>query len=204
MLITEKHGARVHLGDPILTDLPLVPDKPLDLGVEDYCKRCNKCATTCPTNSIVMGDKVVHNGVEKYKINWETCYRLRPHVMEYWDICLTCVAVCPYTKPDTWWRNLAVQSIKRTPIPLRTLVIRPLKLLDDVFWGKVPRKRVKFMSYDSGVLETPKSGNGAGGSSQAQPPANGAKTKSKIGIYYPLKENTRRFEIMQERQRAKK
>jgi epoxyqueuosine reductase QueG len=50
--------------DPILTDLPLVPDAPVDIGVEDFCKICRKCANTCPTNSIPFGDKVVHNGIE--------------------------------------------------------------------------------------------------------------------------------------------
>ena len=80
MLITKSYGARVHLGTPILTDLPLVSDKPLDIGVEDFCRICKKCATTCPTNSISVGGKAVINGIEKYKINWETCYRLRAHV----------------------------------------------------------------------------------------------------------------------------
>jgi reductive dehalogenase len=203
MLITEKHGSRVHLGDPILTDMPLVPDKPLDIGVEDYCKICKKCATTCPTNSISMGDKVVYNGVEKYKIIWETCYRLRAHVMAYWEICLTCVAVCPYTKPNAWWRTLAVESLKKTPILLRPLVVWPLKWIDDIFWGKVPRKRVQWMSYDSGVIPSPKAGNGAkrsnGSAGEAAPQANG-----KHGYYFPLKENTRRFEILEKRTRDQK
>ncbi|MEE8518848.1 MAG: reductive dehalogenase domain-containing protein, partial [Dehalococcoidia bacterium] len=52
MLITEKFGARVHLGDPILTDMPLVADKPIDIGVADFCQVCRKCVNTCPTNSI--------------------------------------------------------------------------------------------------------------------------------------------------------
>jgi ferredoxin len=81
-------NSRIHLGDPILTNMPLIPDKPLDIGVEDFCRVCRKCATTCPTNSISMEGKVVHNGVEKYKINWETCYRLRAYVLDLWELCL--------------------------------------------------------------------------------------------------------------------
>ncbi len=188
MLITERFGARVHLGDPILTDMPLVPDAPIDIGVTDFCQVCNKCASTCPTNSITMKGKEVINGVEKFKINWETCYRLRPHVMDYWDICLTCVAVCPYTKPDVWWRTVAIKAIKWTPIPLRGLVTRPLKWIDDVFWGKLGRKRVQFMSYDSGHLKLP---DGTELSSEDQ------------GHYYPLKENSRRFDLMKTKLKAK-
>ena len=190
LLITKTYGSRVHLGSPILTDLPLVADKPIDIGVADFCKVCKKCANTCPTNSISVEGKAVINGVEKYKINWETCYRLRPHVKEFWGICLTCVTVCPYTKPKTWWHLLAVQTLKRTPIPLRSLVVYPLKWLDDAVWGKVPRKRVQFMSYDSGSLKLPS--------------GEVLKTDGKTGIYYPLKENTRRFDILKEKQRASK
>ncbi|MFQ6028800.1 MAG: 4Fe-4S dicluster domain-containing protein, partial [Dehalococcoidia bacterium] len=198
MLISEKWGSRIHLGDPILTNMPLFPDKPIDIGVDDFCKVCRKCATTCPTNSITMEDKVVHNGVEKYKINWETCYRLRAHVMEFWEVCLTCVTVCPYTKPNSWWRTLAVQTLKQTPIALRSPVVRTLKFLDDTFWGKVPRKRVKWLHYDSGIIPVKKTRNdtnGAAANSHGQAPD----PASKVGYYYPLKENTRRFDIMKER-----
>ena len=195
MLITKSYGARVHLGTPILTDLPLVADKPLDIGVEDFCRICKKCATTCPTNSISVGGKAVINGIEKYKINWETCYRLRAHVKQFWGICLTCITVCPYTKPKTWWHGLAVKTLQRTPIPIRPVTVRPLKWLDDVFWGKVPRQRVQWMSYDTGYLKLPKAGNGV---------EQELKSDGKTGYYYPLKENTRRFDILKEKQRARK
>ena len=202
MVITEKYGARIHLGDPILTNMPLAPDKPIDIGVSDFCKVCKKCANTCPTNSISVEDeRVVHNGVEKYKINWEQCYRLRAHVMEFWEICLTCVTVCPYTKPRVWWHDLAVQTLKRTPKNLRFLTVRGLKWLDDTFWGTVPRKRVKWVGYDTGIVPVKKKKGEANGASHShgvqgeEPDPN-----EKVGYYYPLKENTRRFEIMKERE----
>jgi epoxyqueuosine reductase QueG len=198
MLITEKFGARVHLGDPLLTNMPLIADRPIDIGVEDFCKVCRKCATTCPTNSISMEDKVVHNGVEKYKINWETCYRLRAYVLDFWEVCLTCVTVCPYTKPNTWWRTLTVESLRRTPFMLRPLAVRALKFLDDTFWGTVPRRRVRWLNYDSGVLPVKKDHNGSNGIA-ADAHGEAPDPNSKVGYYYPLKENTRRFEIMRER-----
>jgi len=198
MLISEKFGSRIHLGDPILTNLPLIADGPIDIGVTDFCKVCRKCATTCPTNSITMEDKVVHNGVEKYKINWETCYRLRAYVMDFWEVCLTCVTVCPYTKPNTWWRTMAIVALKKTPLRLRSLTVRALKFLDDMVWGTVPKKRVKWMNYDSGIVPVKKQRNGAKGAETnghgEAPDPNG-----KVGYYYPMKENTRRFEILKER-----
>ena len=190
MLITQRFGARVHLGDPILTNMPLVSDKPIDIGVEDFCKVCRKCANTCPTNSITTEGKSIVNGIEKYKVNWATCYRLRPHVMQYWEICLTCVTVCPYTKPNTWWHQLAVQAIKQTPKSMRVVTIKGLKWIDDTFWGKRPRRRVRWMSYDSGPLKLPD------GSEMP--------TDKEVGHYYPLKENTRRFDILKDKLKAKK
>ncbi len=191
MIITEKHGARVHMYDAILTDLPLTADGPIDIGVEDFCKVCRKCATTCPTNSITFEGKQVYNGVEKYKINWETCYKLRPLVAEHWGQCLTCVTVCPYTKPDKWWRTLAIQSLKRTPIALRSLVARSLKLIDDKFWGVIPNKRVRWLGYDTGV----KPGEAACTIPGCNADHAGASfiPSEEIGYYVPLKENTNRF-----------
>jgi hypothetical protein len=145
-----------------------------------------------------MEDKVVHNGVEKYKINWETCYRLRAYVLDFWEVCLTCVTVCPYTKPNTWWRTLTVESLRRTPFMLRPLAVRALKFLDDTFWGTVPRRRVRWLNYDSGILPVKKDHNGSNGAA-ADTHGEAPDPNSKIGYYYPLKENTRRFEIVRER-----
>ena len=151
MMITEKYGARVHMPDPILTDMPLVADKPLDIGVEDFCKVCRKCASNCPTNSITFGPKIVYNGIEKYKINWLTCYKIRPFVADHYGSCLTCVAVCPFTKPDTWWRRVGGKLLSSAPIPVRPPIVHALKWIDDTVWGKRPSKRVQFMGYDTGL-----------------------------------------------------
>ena len=193
LVITEKFGARVHAGDAILTDLPLVPDEPLDIGVDAFCKVCKKCANTCPTNSISFGDKVVHNGVEKYKINWETCYRLRPIMIEWAATCHTCVTVCPYTKPKAWWHDLAISTLKHCPVPLRTTWARGLKLLDDWIWGTVANKRVRWLGYDTAIKPGEKActiegctANHGDTSAQTVPVGD-------IGYYPPLKENTNRF-----------
>lgn len=151
MMITERYGARVHMQDPILTDLPLAPDKPIDIGVEDFCKICRKCASNCPTNSISFGDKVVYNGIEKYKINWLTCYKIRPFVADHYGSCLTCIAVCPFTKPDAWWRRVGGRLLSTAPIVARPPIVRALKWIDDKFWGEFPSKRVRFMGYDTGL-----------------------------------------------------
>ncbi len=32
----------------VTTDLPLVPDKPIDFGLQEFCQKCVKCAVECP------------------------------------------------------------------------------------------------------------------------------------------------------------
>lgn len=195
LIITEKFGARVHASDAIMTDMPLVADGPLDIGVDDFCKVCRKCAITCPTNSITFGDKVVSNGMEKYKINWETCYKLRPFVAELWVNCLTCITVCPYTKPKAWWHDLAIWSMRTTPIPLRSVVAHGLKWLDDRIWGTIPRKRVRWLGYDTGLKPGEKACT-IPGCTATHGEAGGTKIDvplEEMGYYAPLKENTNRF-----------
>ena len=177
-----------------MTDLPLAPGKPIDLGVEDFCKVCRKCANTCPTNSISFGDKVVYNGIEKYKINWLTCYKLRPYTHEYWEDCLTCVAVCPYTKPNTWW--LVRWRSNRCPgraDPARVVVREGLKWLDDHFWGVVKQKRVRWMGYDSGIKPGEQACTIEGCTADHEDRGPGEMVHGEVGYYFPLKENTNRF-----------
>ena len=193
MVISEKYGARIHMPDPIMTDLPLVADAPIDIGVEEFCKVCRKCAITCPTNSITFDDKVVHNGIQKYKIKWETCYRLRPFVVDHWGSCLTCVTVCPYTKPNVWWRTLAVRTLSACPIPARGPLVRALKWIDDRFWGVVPQKRVRWLGYDSGIKPGEKACTVAGCTAAHDEAGQSAKVEGNVGYYAPLKENTNRF-----------
>jgi reductive dehalogenase len=189
LIITPEYGARVHINDSIMTDLPLEPEGPIDIGVNEFCAVCRKCATTCPTNSISFEDRVVHNGVEKFKINWETCYKLRPFVE--WNICLTCAVICPYTKPLKWWHRLAVGSLRTTPIRLRPPLVAFLKWLDDRFWGVVPRRRVQALGYDTGIKPGERGCTIPGCTADHEDRA--VIQVSDIGYYTPLKENTNRF-----------
>jgi len=36
----------------IVTDLPLALDKPIDFGLQEFCRHCRKCAKSCPVNAI--------------------------------------------------------------------------------------------------------------------------------------------------------
>ena len=194
MMITERFGARVHMQDPILTDLPLVADQPIDIGVEDFCKVCRKCANNCPTNSITFGDKIVYNGIKKYKINWLSCYKIRPFVADHYGSCLTCIAVCPFTKPDAWWRRVGGKLLSSAPIPARTPIVHAMKWIDDKFWGEFPSKRVRFMGYDTGIKPGEHACTISGCTAEhAEDGKTALDPKSKVGFYAPVKKQTDAF-----------
>ncbi len=151
MLIHETYGSRLHLG-VVTTDLPLEVDQPVDIAVEDFCKYCKKCARTCPSRSITFSDvKDVYNGVEKWRINVDSCYSYRLGTHDRFHNCLWCVSSCCYNKREAWYHGLTIWLLKRTPVPLRPLVIKPLVWLDDLLWKRRPYKPTKWLDYDSNV-----------------------------------------------------
>jgi ferredoxin len=80
----------------VTTDMPLQHDRPVDIAVQSFCEVCKICAERCPIGAIPMGGKVEHNGLRKWKLDEEKCYR-------YWQAagtdCAACMAACPWTKP---------------------------------------------------------------------------------------------------------
>jgi len=95
LLITEKFGPRVRLCK-VFTDLPLIPDKPVDLGIQDYCEKCTICAEACPTKAISAGERTVVRGLRKWAIDPFKCF-------QGWAAggvdCTHCITVCPKSKP---------------------------------------------------------------------------------------------------------
>ena len=132
-LITKELGPRVRLG-VVTTDLPLVPDTPVDIGVDDFCSICKKCAVCCPSHSIpVEKDKTVVNGLLRWKLNDETCF-------EYWGKigtdCNICMRVCPWSHARTFPHKLIVMLITRN-----RLARRIFSVMDDIFYGKKPKSK---------------------------------------------------------------
>jgi len=108
LLITPQFGESVRLGQ-ILTDLPLIPDDPIDFGVTEFCNVCKKCANACPSGSISHGNRTPETisisnvaGEQKWQFSPETCHI---HLYGHKDPCQTCISVCPFTKPNTFFHQ---------------------------------------------------------------------------------------------------
>lgn len=132
ILITERFGPRVRLG-LVTTDLPLIPDKSREFGALDFCIKCKKCALNCPAHAISQGDQILENGVRRWVLNREQCYR-------YWrkvgTDCARCIFVCPYSKAN----NLFHKAIRK--FTAGSSLAQSISLWgDDFFYGRNPKAR---------------------------------------------------------------
>ncbi len=83
----------------VLTDLPLVPDKPIDFGLQDYCASCRICAEQCAMRAVSDREKEIYNGYETYRLNIRLC--LSGVMMNpIGNMCQRCTKMCPFNRPD--------------------------------------------------------------------------------------------------------
>lgn len=93
-LISKEHGSNFRLGC-VVTDLPLAPDgRPIDIGVDDLCSRCNICVKGCPVDAIHEVKPMVR-GVEKWYVDFDKCI----YYFCETSGCGICIEVCPWSEP---------------------------------------------------------------------------------------------------------
>jgi reductive dehalogenase len=119
LLITPEFGSNVRLCK-VFTNLPLVPDAPIDFGALEFCRTCKTCADACPSSSISYDDNpswtgptISNNpGVLKWYVNVESCY-------DFWtrngNDCSRCITSCPFTRNRHWSHGVKRFFIKHIP-----------------------------------------------------------------------------------------
>lgn len=140
-LITKEFGPRLRLGT-VTTDLPLAPDRPVDIGAQYFCEKCRKCATNCPSQSIPKGGKTIVRGVEKWQIRPDPCYLYWYSNPKKHGACAVCIKVCPWNKPHRWYHLAAAWVACHSSLG-RTLLL----WLDDLLYGKRPSYKVEWLNY---------------------------------------------------------
>jgi reductive dehalogenase len=146
-LIAPKFGARIRVFG-VTTDMPLIPDKPISVGAEQFCNKCKKCATSCPSGSIPLEEKTIHNGIERWKLNDQTCY-------DFWGKagtdCAICMAICPFNRPDTPLHQLVRWMVARS-----SLARSIFPYIENLIYGKKwrPKKFTSWLDYNLDEKET--------------------------------------------------
>ncbi|UCE38050.1 MAG: hypothetical protein JSW00_02065 [Thermoplasmata archaeon] len=92
LLITPQYGPRVRLGT-VTTNLPLIPDEPLNFGASEYCEKCDICVRECEGDAVPKKKSNVR-GFKKYRVD---PYKCGPYFAEY-DGCSVCLKVCALNK----------------------------------------------------------------------------------------------------------
>jgi len=139
----------------VTTDLPLVPDKPVDFGLKEFCQKCMKCAVECPSRAIPMGDTVIYNGYENWRFDAERCSKFRV-TNQNGAVCGRCIKVCPWNKPEGWTHDLVRWMAKHTPF-----LDKPIVKMDDIWGYGKQDERDKWwfdLEYVDSVLRIPRSG----------------------------------------------
>jgi reductive dehalogenase len=139
----------------VTTDLPLLPDKPVDFGLQEFCRKCLKCAIGCPAKAISIGDKVMYNGYEIWKLDVERCTKFRV-TNPNGSYCGRCIKVCPWSKPKGWLHDKVRRIPRHTPW-LDKFIIK----MDDIMgYGKQHQENKWWFDLEEvdGVLQIPRKG----------------------------------------------
>lgn len=127
-LITRKYGPRVRMAS-VSTDLELVEDRPVDIGVQDFCDHCRICETNCPPKAI-KGEREIIRGFRKWSHDPDKCFL-------FWVsgdntfACSQCLKVCPWNKPDAFVHRVSFMAASRSVVARRLLY-----WLHVIFYGK--------------------------------------------------------------------
>jgi reductive dehalogenase len=133
ILITPDLGPRVRIG-VVTTTLRLQPKiARVDPSVYHFCRLCKKCAVCCPAQAIPHELPVSHRGVVRWRIDDTACFT-------YWckvgTDCGRCMAVCPYSHPNTFVHRMVRVGIKKFPL-FRIFA----SWGDDFLYGRKPKPK---------------------------------------------------------------
>ena len=144
-MITLNWGSNVRICT-ITTDLPLIPDKPIDIGVDDFCSMCTRCYDYCPMQAMPI-EKMDFMGVNKWKPNFWRCRRATVVGLDGLtdaSTCTVCRDVCPYVKDTRYWGN----KIGRYMVAHSHIGRRFLLNIDYLLYSKWNKHGLKQISTD--------------------------------------------------------
>jgi len=112
LLVSPEFGPRQRLCK-VFTDLPLVPDQPIDFGLQKFCENCKFCAHNCPVKAIPFGDRFTEptsisnrTGILRWTVDVGKCFQFwvanGGSVASLSD-CANCVRACPWSSPVRRW-----------------------------------------------------------------------------------------------------
>ena len=108
-IINKEFGSNFRLA-AVATDLPLLYNEPVDIGVEDLCLSCRRCVVDCPPDAIA-DEKQMVRGEKKWYVNFDKCV---PYFVKTFG-CAICIQVCPWSVPGRGVSLSQKMLAKRNP-----------------------------------------------------------------------------------------
>ena len=134
LLVHNKYGPSVRLAI-VTTELELPKSEKKKFHIENFCEFCKKCSDNCPTGSISGNSEPESRGFRHWSIDQEKCFSFWKKIG---SDCGVCLAVCPYSKPDTFMHRLVRFYISRNILNQRIALF-----FDDLLYGRkkgLPKK----------------------------------------------------------------
>ncbi len=117
LVMVPELGSNFRTG-AVITDIEFEYDKPIDINMGKFCKKCKICAETCPSGAITFDDeptKVVR-GFKRWVLDEEKCHQMWvAGSTSNGNGCRVCIAVCPYTRKNTWIHTISRELEPRDP-----------------------------------------------------------------------------------------
>jgi len=120
LLLTPELGPNARLAC-VTTNVPMEPDKPIDIGVLEFCRKCKICAEKCPGGAISHKEHPdVEFGYRRWRIKCELCQNAWSSVAVSGSSrgCRICLAVCPYSRKNNWLHSMSRNIDPRDPTGL--------------------------------------------------------------------------------------
>lgn len=126
-IITPEFGSYVYLGE-MLTNIPFVPDEPM----EDACLDCRLCLDVCPTTALVAPGQLDAQRCIAYltQTKQQMPLEFRKHIGNRIYGCDTCQTVCPKNKGKT---NLWHEEFQPKPEQVKPLLTPLLQMTNRQF-----------------------------------------------------------------------
>jgi reductive dehalogenase len=117
-LVTAVYGPRVRTA-AVTTDLELIEDSPVDIGVEDFCQNCRLCEINCPCDALPKEKETVR-GYRRWRQDQDKCFNFWVSGANTFA-CTLCINSCPWNKPPTFVHRVSFFAAGRSVVARRVL-----------------------------------------------------------------------------------